>query len=155
MYIASILTYIFLIGFSIVSYTWIIPTYSPPDLGFGIPATFFPSLLVIAIAILSGIKLLFTIIKKEGKEEKFGFDLFDLKNFLPYFILLLLAMPSLEFLGFFLTSILYISLFQYFVGERRLIRNIATSIITTVIMYCAFWYGLKILLPQGWVFQWI
>ncbi len=155
MYIASIITYIFLIVFSIISYFWIIPTYSPEDLGFGIPATFFPNMLVITIALLSVVKILFTVVKKEGKNVKFPFDREDLKNFIPFFLLLVLAMPALDFLGFFITSMLYVSLFQYFVGERRPINILATSSITTVFMYCAFWYGLNILLPAGRIFQWI
>lgn len=64
-------------------------------------------------------------------------------------VLLLLYSYALNYTGFLVSSFLMFMGYSYLLGEKRVSRLIPVSILTVIVMYVLFSYGLDIMLPRG------
>ena len=147
MYRVNICAYLFLMLFCLICFTYVIPVWTPPYPGYGVPASYVPSVLCGVIAALSALGLLITIIKKTGKDQRSGLTL---KNFGKFLLLLLpiaVSMPLMQTLSFFPGSVIVIAALQFLAGERSWKRLIFVSLATAIIAYAGLWYGLHLPLP--------
>ncbi len=107
------------------------------------------------LVLLIGFMLLniYRLIKdsKEKKHASFKLDfkaLLHNKLFLGS-VLLLIYSYILDFTGFIVSSILLFGVYSYLLGEKRISRLIPISIVSIVVFYIIFSYGLDIMLPRG------
>lgn len=96
---------------------------------------------------------IFRLIKDSKKENSASFrlnvkELVKNKLFLGSILLLAYSMV-LEFTGFIVSSIVLFGLYSYLLGEKRINRLIPVSILSVVVFYIIFSYGLDIMLPRG------
>lgn len=87
-------------------------------------------------------------IKKSGRNKNYdNIDKVSLINVILVFIFSLSYLWALSYLGFIISSIIYLFIFMYYIGERRIWFLIAISILTPLISYLIFSMGLGINLP--------
>ncbi|MDX9958581.1 MAG: tripartite tricarboxylate transporter TctB family protein [Clostridia bacterium] len=63
--------------------------------------------------------------------------------------ILVLVTLSLDFLGFVIVSFLFTAVVQFLLGEKRAIRLLVISVLTTAVLYALFILLLRIPLPRG------
>lgn len=85
----------------------------------------------------------------EEQKEKRTLKKEDLILLLATLGALLLYVFCLEFLGFVITTIVFLSLTMRMYGYMNWTRNVIVSLVFTLFLYFAFNYLLKIYLPQG------
>lgn len=64
-------------------------------------------------------------------------------------ILAVLYIVSMNFVGFFIATIVFLYTVIFFLGQRRQVILITTSICAASVIYCIFFLFLKIPLPEG------
>ncbi|MBP3730181.1 MAG: tripartite tricarboxylate transporter TctB family protein [Mailhella sp.] len=147
MYRVNILAYLFLLLFCTVCFTYVIPNWTPPYPGFGVPASYVPSVLCGVIAALSLIGLILTFVRKTGSEKSSGLTFRRFGHFLLLLLPIAVSMPLMKTLTFVPGSIIVIAALQIFAGERSWLRIACVSGITAVLAYAGLWYGLHLPLP--------
>ncbi|MBO4318255.1 MAG: tripartite tricarboxylate transporter TctB family protein [Mailhella sp.] len=147
MYKVNILAYSFLIVFCVFAFTYIIPTWTPPYPGFGVPASYMPNALCGVICGLSVLGLLQTLIRKTGADKASGFTAKMFGQFLLLLLPIAISMPLMQKLTFIPGAVITIALLQFFAGERRWLYLSLIPVITAVIVYAGMWYGLRLPLP--------
>lgn len=55
----------------------------------------------------------------------------------------------IDFLGFFIWSILFLIILQYAIGERRIVKNLLISLMFSFCIYFIFSVGLGVPMPRG------
>lgn len=144
--ISDIISGIVLIIFSI--YIYYLTLNFPTQKGTLGPASF-PRILVILIAILSLIMILQSLKRKDAKiqesiEDKRGI------LFVILFIILFIAYSFLmNFLGFFLSSILFLFITSILLDKKNFLVKIIFSVVTSILIFYVFKTILKVSLPVG------
>ncbi|WP_081475891.1 tripartite tricarboxylate transporter TctB family protein [Pseudodesulfovibrio mercurii] len=148
-YRANVISYIFCIIFSLVFLLCLIQRQCPVWPGFGIPATYFPTLLCSVILICSTVALCKTIFDKYKLKvvDSIKIDKSLFWGLLKYTIAITACMPLICYFGFIIGGFISMVIFQYLIGSRKIVQIVCISIITVLVQYAAFWYGLKIILP--------
>ena len=147
MYKVNILAYSFLIAFCVFAFTYVIPTWTPPYPGFGVPASYMPNVLCGVICVLSAVGLFQTLIKKTGKDKPSGLSAKMFGQFILLLLPIAVSMPLMQKLTFIPGAAITIALLQIFAGERRPLHIILVSVITAAVTYAGLWYGLRLPLP--------
>ena len=147
MYRVNILAYLFLLLFCTVCFTYVIPNWAPPYPGFGVPASYVPSVLCGVIATLSLIGLIMTFVRKTGSEKQCELTLARFGHFLLLLLPIAISMPLMKSLTFVPGSIAVIAALQIFAGERNWLRIVSVSVVTASLAYAGLWYGLHLPLP--------
>ncbi|HKL75069.1 MAG TPA: tripartite tricarboxylate transporter TctB family protein [Halanaerobiales bacterium] len=109
------------------------------------PALFGGVLLILSLnLIIRGYKE----VKKSGKNINYdNIDKVSLLNVIFIVMISLIYLWALSYLGFIISSIVYLFIFMFYIGERRIWILIAISILTPLISYLIFSIGLGISLP--------
>ena len=153
MYKVSIVALAFCVITSLLMIVWIIPSYAPPYPGYGIAASTIPYILSITILILAAYNLVITLIRKTGKGRPTEMTSRAFVKLLLFAIPLFLTMPAMELFGFIPVGIVLMGLLMVLMDERRPLYILITAVTTTAVLYVAFWYGLRVLLPSGTVWR--
>ena len=87
-------------------------------------------------------------VKKSGENKKYdNIDKVSLLNVILIVIISLTYLWALSYLGFIISSIIYLFIFMFYIGERRIWVLIAIAILTPLISYLIFSIGLGVSLP--------
>lgn len=135
------------IATSLALLLWVIPNFTPPYPGYGIPSTLFPNILAAIILICSCINCLRVIVKKAGQGQKSELSWAVARKFIIFLLPVIAAMPLMSLLGFIPGGVIVIISLQLLLGECSVLRLILVPAITVTLLYLAFWHGLRILLP--------
>lgn len=112
----------------------------------GMPPSFFPSFLAIILGILSVI-----VVGKGIKQILTGIQLqVERKNYRSVFLLFLLLsgyLLAFQYLGFIVTTIIYLIIIMLFLKAGKLVKIVPISIIITLAVYYIFGVGFNIPLP--------
>lgn len=147
MFKVNVISYLICLLLSIVSLIWLIPVYSPPDVGSGIAPDFFPNVISCVMLIASGIGLVKTLINGEGKGIKSPVTIQIVLKFIPFIAVIGLSFPLMRLIGFIPGGIIVMLAFQFLLGERRIVHMAAMAVGIVLLYYVVFWYGMKIMLP--------
>ena len=147
MYRVNILAYLFLLLFCTFCFAYVIPNWTPPYPGFGVPASYVPSVLCGVIAVLSLIGLVLTLVRKTGSGKACEMTAARFGHFLLMLLPIAFSMPLMKLLTFVPGSIVTIAALQFFAGERNWLRLTLVSVITAGLSYLGLWHGLHLPLP--------
>ncbi|SCZ81799.1 tripartite tricarboxylate transporter TctB family protein [Acidaminobacter hydrogenoformans] len=111
-----------------------------------------PRMILILLIVFMLINM-YRLIKDSKKENSASFrlnvkELVKNKLFLGSSLMVIYSMV-LEYTGFIVSSIILFGLYSYLLGEKRINRLIPVSILSVVVFYIIFSYGLDIMLPRG------
>lgn len=109
----------------------------------GLSAAFYPSLLFI-VMLLCGIALIYQGMKRQ---EKIAFPAFNWGRLLPLAAALSVYVILLEFIGFILSTIIFVISAMYIFGERRKKFLLTVPFITAIVVYYLFSKAFMIVLP--------
>jgi hypothetical protein len=126
---------------------WVIPRWSPKGDGIGAPPAALPYTLVGLIVALSFLLFVRTLLSGKIEYRVSLPKWVDVKNFVLIASLLVLAAPAFAHIGFIVTGIVFLAIFQFFLGQRNLLLLGAISIGLPYLLYAALWYGMRIMLP--------
>lgn len=119
-------------------------------LSVGLDSGMFPELASILLAILSAIVVIRAwraLGRADAQIDKRGLAAVALS-----FCIILAYVIAVGLLGFVVATIIYLPL-QFFAlspaGERRWLSFVVVSIVTTAVVYAAFTYGFRLILPRG------
>lgn len=160
------IAYLLIIGFCIAMLSWAIPTYTPAYPGYGASSALVPIVAVSIMLFMASLSLLTIGIaiytkkplpteETEFPEEGSGFtqigrvNLYHLVRIMIPSILLVIA---IEYIGYVLTSIAFLMLFQYAIGGRKWVQSIVLSIILTAVLYIVMRYGFGVPVPGPQIF---
>lgn len=139
-----IVSYAFLLLLSIALLLWLIPNFTPPSSGYGIPASALPNLLACVMLICSAFLLAQNLMGKSEGDGPNPLPVATWVHMLKYFVVLFLAFPLMSYIGFVPGSILLLAVLQYLAGQRNLILIIAISVIFSVTTYYTVMYGMDV-----------
>ncbi len=140
---------------SVVFLLWVIPTYTPPYPGYGVPASLVPNVAVGVILGLSVLALLrdlaaFLAERSKGPKppEKIApGDKVHLGHFLLFMVPCALLMSGMQWIGFIPAGIAFMLLIQYLCGQRKPITALIVTVVTVGGLYGAMRYGLSVPMP--------
>lgn len=138
------LSYAFLFLLSIALLFWLIPNFTPPSSGYGIPASALPNLLASVMLICSAFLLVQTAMGKGDCNGPNPLPLPIWVHMAKYFTVLFLAFPLMSYIGFIPGSIILLATLQYFAGQRNLMLIIVISVVVSVLTYYAVMYGMDV-----------
>lgn len=164
------IAYLFVIGFSIIMLAWAIPEYTPEYPGYGASAALVPIVAVSVMLVMAAISLITIGIAvytnkplpveerefPEDLEQDDGFtqvgrvNLYHLARIMIPSILLVIAV---EYIGYMLTSVAFLMLFQYAIGSRRWVQLTVLAIILTAVLYVVMRYGFGVPVPGPQIFS--
>jgi len=133
---------------SLVFLLVVIPNETAPGEEYGMPPSFLPNIIMIVIGVLSAALLLLNLFGNK-KEESDPVPI-TAKNWLHLLIFAVIIMSSLllmTVIGFIASGALMIAAYMIYMGKRKVIPVVLTSIITPIFIYGLLWYGFTILLP--------
>jgi putative tricarboxylic transport membrane protein len=116
---------------------------------------FFPAVIGAILSSLSGV-LLVTASRKKGTPESGSFwkRKGSWRKILPSLLSLFFYLAFLDFLGYLLTTGLFILFLLKFVGKKRWGASILMAVIASAGSYALFRMGLGVLLPRGFLSFW-
>ncbi len=130
---------------------WLIPKYSPPYPGYGLPTTLIPNVAVGFILLLAIVELLrnFLAARKaaapaEPVAEK---DKAHVLHFLKFMVPCVLVLPAMKAVGFIPAGAVFLLLVQYLCGQRKPVTMGIVTVCAVGLMYVAMRYGLSVPMP--------
>ena len=116
---------------------------------------FFPAVIGGVLCSLSA-ALLATAARRKGPSEKKSFwkPGGSWAKILPSLLSLVFYLAFLDFLGYLLTTSLFILFLLKFVGKKELGASILIALIVSISSYALFRMGLGVMLPKGFVSFW-
>lgn len=141
--------YLFLGILAVALIVWIIPAYTPPYSGYGMPPAVLPYILS-AILLICSLLCAFDAYRamRAGPDETPS--PLPLKRWIHlcvYAVVLFLATPLMERAGFFVGSAIVLAVLQWLAGQRNLFTLAAVSIGVAGVTWAVLWYGLQAPLP--------
>ena len=108
-------------------------------------AAFFPNF-IFSIMLLCGLILI-----RQGvqREEKIPFPKFNFPQLLPVIGLLVAYVLIMEYLGFIIATVIFLTCSIYLFGERRKMILAGVPIVTALAVYYLFSMAFKIILPEA------
>lgn len=143
-YQRDIIGYAIILILSCSLYFWGIPAYSPEYPGYGVPASFMPNIAAACMGLLSILGLVQTV-KKRSKETKAG--KINWIHLIKFFVPCLLLMPAMATIGYLISGMLFLSLIQFFCGQRNVLCLVLVSIVPVAVFYALMVYALGVPLP--------
>ena len=151
----SIIISLVLLGLSVFSYFYIIPTQiiSSIPIEKNTPAVlhpdFFPRLTVFNLAIVS-ISLLISSIRYKTDEKTYGSDYKSaISRVVIIFLLSYSYVLSLKYIGYALSTPIFMAIVIILLGLRNWRLVIPTAIAFPFALNIFFWYSFKVVLPEG------
>ena len=141
---------------SVVFLTWVIPTYTPPYPGYGVPASLVPNVAVGIILFLSALSLCKNLLaafamKKRGEAAEEGeckeADKINWLHLVRFMVPCALLMPGMMYGGFIPAGIVFMLVMQYFCGQRKPIPMALVAVIPVLVVYAAMRWGLGVPMP--------
>jgi hypothetical protein len=141
---------------SVVFLTWIIPTYTPPYPGYGVPASLVPHVAVGIILFLAALSLCKNLLaalamKKRGETVEEGeckdADKIYWLHLARFMIPCALLMPGMIYGGFIPAGIVFMLVMQYFCGQRKPIPMALVAVAPVLVIYAAMRWGLGVPMP--------
>lgn len=163
------IAYLTIAGFCILMITWGIPTYTPEYPGYGASPALVPYVSVGVMLFMSCLSLLRIGVASfmhkpipaeesefpEDMEEGAGFTqvgrvkLYHLASTMIPCILLVVA---IEYIAYMFVSFVFLTIFQYVIGNRKWGQSIAVSVILTAVLYIVMRYGFGVPVPGPQIF---
>jgi len=129
-------------------------SYSLPPSSIGIPGSaFFPRLICFAFLVFGGILIIRSFKKGEIEEKITLISKQDIIRVLAVIFLCVIYIFFIPFLGFILTSILFIVSLMFIFQVKRIEIIILWGFLITLIIYFVFKILLKVPLPAGMFFR--
>jgi len=164
------IAYLFVIGFSIVMLAWAIPNYTPEYPGYGASAALVPIVAVSVMLLMAAISLITIIIsvythkplpeeEREFPEDLDNDDGFTQVGRVNLYHLAIIMIPSIllvvaiEYIGYVLTSVAFLMIFQYAIGSRKWVQIVALAVILTAVLYIVMRYGFGVPVPGPQIFS--
>ena len=158
------IAYLVIIGFCIVMLSWAIPKYTPPYPGYGASPAMVPVVAVCIMLFMACLSLIYTgiaVYKKKpipAEEREFPEDRKDdggftqvgrinLKHLASTMLPGVFLVVAIEYIGYELTSFLFLMMFQYVIGSRKWIQMTVLSIVMTATLYIVMRYGFSVTIP--------
>ena len=166
----DMIAYLLIIVFSIVLFTWAIPTYTPAYPGYGASPALVPNVAVgvmMFMAILSLVTVAIALYTKKTlpkEETEFPEDLEDgggftqigrvnLYHLARIMIPCVLLVVAIEYIGYMLASFAFLMVLQYIIGSRKWLQSIVVSITLTAVLYIIMRYGFGVPVPGPQIFE--
>lgn len=135
---------------------WVIPAYTPPYPGYGMPASLLPNIavgIILAFSVLELVRHMFAYFSaKSDSEEEEPDDTSQVGrvNFwhlAKFMVPCILLMPAIQWIGFVPAGIAFMLVIQFICGRRKPIPALAVALGTVLLIYVALRYGLGVPLP--------
>lgn len=149
------LAYCFTALGSVVFLVWLIPAYTPPYPGYGVPAHFTPNIAVSIILILSILALVRNLVAHLSRKIQLAEDVgctqtrgpVQWRHLALFMVPCVLVMPAMQLVGFIPAGIAFMLLIQYLCGQRRPVIAVVVAVVTVGVLYAAMRYGLGVPMP--------
>jgi len=163
------IAYLLISGFCIVMLTWAIPNYTPEYPGYGASPALVPNVavgIILFMACLSLLRIGLALFLKQpipADESEFPEDLDDdsgftqvgrvnLYSLLSILIPAVLLLVVIDYIGYLLTSVIFLIVIQYVIGCRKWSQLILVSVILTAVLYIVMRYGFGVPIPGPQIF---
>lgn len=114
---------------------------------------FWPQFMIVGLLVTSLLHIFFQARKKDGTELKKTIRVFSAKVSISIVIVALYTYLS-QYLGFPFSSILFILIYMWYLGERSVKRLIYFPILSVLVLLLFFWRVMYMGLPKGvWIFS--
>ncbi|UTW11403.1 tripartite tricarboxylate transporter TctB family protein [Marinobacterium rhizophilum] len=134
--------------FGLLCITYLIPAYTESSEDFTLQPSLYPSFAAWVITLMGGLLFVSRLLKgKRGADASAGFALKNLWHLVAVVAVLAAAVYAFERAGFVLTGIVLVLILMLYVGERRPLRLIATSVGAPLFIYGVFNLILEMPLP--------
>lgn len=138
------------LGICISIYIFIETSKFPKDVLMGVGPSYFPRILAITLLIASGGMIMNTILK----DSKTAYEIIDIRDkgiqrALLSLLITIVYCISLRFIGFIISSLIYLFIMMYLLKNRKYVRMIVVSCGVTLGVYFVFKGILNITLPTG------
>jgi len=147
MFKMNLAVYSILTAFSLLLIFWVVPSQTPPGLGYGLEPSFLPYILSTVMLVCTAwllIKTLLTKSRQQGPSDLKIESFFQLLKYIPLFFI---TFPLMTWIGFIPASIIVLSILQYLVGQRNILLIVAISVGGTLLTYALILYGVRMPLP--------
>lgn len=152
------ITYASLIAASIVFLVWVIPTFTPPYPGYGVPTDLLPNVAVGITLALSCLALVKNLLKgaRAGEGETPGKgDLAEVNpeegvhliHLLSFMVPCALLMPAMQYFGFLPAALVFLGIIQFLCGQRSPVQGVLVAVSAAGLLYLAMRYGLGVPMP--------
>lgn len=157
------LTYAAIAALSVVTLVWVIPSYTPPHPGYGVPASLVPNvavgmILLISVLALAGKLWSFLAARPANPEEAIypdedqldGFSQIgrlDIRSLLRFVVPSALLIPAIEWVGFLPAALGFMLLIQCCCGRREPLAAVTVAVVTVGVLYVAMRFGFGVPLP--------
>ena len=141
-----------LLGLALAVYVFVVTGSFPEDKVVLMGPAFFPRMLASGVAVFSLVLLGSAFIKRYSEKEKnlgLSFRNKGLQRAAMSLAATLLYCLGLEYLGFFVCSVIYLIFLMFLLQDRKYLQMALTSIIVTVVVFIVFRSFLNITLPLG------
>lgn len=160
--------YLVIIAFSILMLVWGIPAYTPEYPGYGASPALVSNVavsLMMVMAVLSLIRVAVSIRRQdpgeqsgfpEDDEEGSGFTQVgrvNLAHLLAIMIPSVLLVIAIEYIGYVLSSFIFLVVLQYLIGNRNWKQSVVLSLILTAVLYIVMRYGFGVPIPGPQIFS--
>lgn len=159
-----------IVAFSILMLTWAIPKFTPPYPGYGASPALMPIVSVCVMLFMACLSLVFigmAIYMKKSvpvEEREFPEDLEDgggftqvgrlnLKHLASIMVPSILLVVAIEYLGYVLSSFIFLVILQYVIGNRKWAQSIVVAIVLTTVLYVVMRYGFGVPVPGPQLFE--
>ena len=156
--------YLVIIAFCVVMLSWGIPTYTPAYPGYGASSALVPNVavyvvLVMALVSLARVWVAIWLDKPIPQEERVfpdelgesdGFTQVGRVNLLHLISIIgpsVLLLVVVEYLGYEISSILFLLLIQFIIGSRRWVQMIVVAVVLTAVLSVVMRYGFGVPVP--------
>lgn len=109
----------------------------------GLSAAFYPAILF-TVMLLCGISLIFQGVKRQ---DKIAFPAFNWKRLTPMLAVLAVYVVLMEYVGFIISTVIFIFAAMYIFGERRKVLFAIVPVVTALVVYYLFSLAFMIVLP--------
>lgn len=149
-------TYLTVFLTSILFIVWVIPTFSPPFSGFGMPPSALPYTLCTIIAVFSlpilvreypGKKRLFKNKKQKEDNRPNPLPLHKWAHLALFSIVFFSTMPLMQLIGFIPAAIIVLTVLQLFCGNLNPVKIALVSVLTSSIAWICMTYILSVPMP--------
>ena len=156
--------YVAIITFCVVMLSWGIPNYTPAYPGYGASSALVPNVavcVVLVMAFLSLVRVWVAIWLNKpisALEREFPDDLGDGDGFtqvgrvnLWHLVSIIgpsvLLLVAVEYLGYEISSILFLMLIQFVIGSRRWLQSAVIAVVLTAVLFVVMRYGFGVPVP--------
>lgn len=157
------ISYILILGISILLLIWAIPKYTPPYPGYGASPALVPIVSVGVMAVMAILALVRNALAKYGnsplppEEEEFPEDAqtsgftqvgrINLVHLASFMIPCALLVVGIDYIGYLPAAFLFMLVIQFVIGSRAVLQPVVVSIVAVALMYVTMRYGFGVPIP--------